>query len=163
MYTCEGYTKNTLSVWTSSNSSFSCLQLLLLSNKISHLNYVWHKIPCYCLHFHILAVINVFLFVIFTHATCLESRIQLHSATGHSNLLDLIYEGVSKSFRTGRLEQGLHMEKLSATRCSYVAILWVSLVSFAAITLCVASQRVFIFVSVYFVSDSVRKFLDTPS
>jgi hypothetical protein len=36
-------------------------------------------------------------------------------------------------------------------------------VSFAAITLCVASQRVFIFVSVYFVIDSVRKLLDTPS
>jgi hypothetical protein len=36
-------------------------------------------------------------------------------------------------------------------------------VSFAATTLCVASQRVFIVVSVYFVIDSVRKLLDTPS
>jgi hypothetical protein len=36
-------------------------------------------------------------------------------------------------------------------------------VSFAAITLCAASQRVFIFVVVYFVIDSVRKLLDTPS
>jgi hypothetical protein len=36
-------------------------------------------------------------------------------------------------------------------------------VSFAAITLCVASERVFIVVSVYFVIDLVRKFLDTPS
>jgi hypothetical protein len=36
-------------------------------------------------------------------------------------------------------------------------------VSFAAITLCVASQRVFIVVSVYFVIDSVRKLLDIPS
>jgi hypothetical protein len=35
-------------------------------------------------------------------------------------------------------------------------------VSFAAITLCVASQRVFIIV-VYFIIDSVRKLLDTPS
>jgi hypothetical protein len=35
-------------------------------------------------------------------------------------------------------------------------------VSFAAITLCVASQREFI-VFVYFVIDSVRKPLDTPS
>jgi hypothetical protein len=34
--------------------------------------------------------------------------------------------------------------------------------SFAAITLCVASQRVFIAVNVYFVIDSVRKLLDTP-
>jgi hypothetical protein len=37
-------------------------------------------------------------------------------------------------------------------------------VSFAAITLCVASQRVFIaVVDVYFVIDSVRKLLDTFS
>jgi hypothetical protein len=36
-------------------------------------------------------------------------------------------------------------------------------VSFAAITLCVASQRVFVVVKVYFVIDSVRKVLDTPS
>jgi hypothetical protein len=35
-------------------------------------------------------------------------------------------------------------------------------VSFAAITLCVASERVFIVVSVYFVIDSVRKLFDTP-
>jgi hypothetical protein len=35
-------------------------------------------------------------------------------------------------------------------------------VDFAAITLCVASQRLFIVVSVYFVIDSVRKRLDTP-
>jgi hypothetical protein len=36
------------------------------------------------------------------------------------------------------------MVELSATRCSCIAILWVCLVSFAAITLCVASQRVFL-------------------
>jgi len=36
-------------------------------------------------------------------------------------------------------------------------------VTCAVITLCVASQRVFIGVSVYFVIDSVRKLLDTPS
>jgi hypothetical protein len=36
-------------------------------------------------------------------------------------------------------------------------------VSFAAITLCVASQRVFTVVSVYFVIDSVLKILDTPT
>jgi hypothetical protein len=36
-------------------------------------------------------------------------------------------------------------------------------VNFAAITLYVASQRVFIVVSLYFVIDSVRKLLDTPS
>jgi hypothetical protein len=36
-------------------------------------------------------------------------------------------------------------------------------VSFAAIALCVVSQRVFSVVSVHFVIDSVRKLLDTPS
>jgi hypothetical protein len=73
-----------------------------------------------------------------------------------------MYEGVSKSFRTGRLERELQTVQLSETRCSCIAILWASLVSFAAITLCIASWRVFIFV-VYFVIDSVRKLLDTPS
>jgi hypothetical protein len=74
-----------------------------------------------------------------------------------------IYEGVSKSFRTGRLEQELQMVQLSATRCSCIAILWVSLVSFATITLCVASQRVFNCCKRIFRYDSVRKLLDTPS
>jgi hypothetical protein len=63
-----------------------------------------------------------------------------------------IYEGVSKSFRTGRQERELQMVQLSATRCSCIAILWVSLVIFAANTLCVASQRVFA-AAVYFVID----------
>jgi hypothetical protein len=74
----------------------------------------------------------------------------------------LSYEGVSKSFRTGRPAQELHMVQLSATRRSCIAILWVTLVSFAAITICVASEWVFIDV-VYFVIDSVRKLVDTPS
>jgi hypothetical protein len=72
-----------------------------------------------------------------------------------------IYEDVSKSFRTGRLERELQMVQLSAIRRSCIAILWVSLVSFAAITLSVASQRVFIVVD--FVFESVWKLLDTPS
>jgi hypothetical protein len=74
-----------------------------------------------------------------------------------------IYEGVTKSFRTGRLERELHMVQLSAIRCSCIVIVSVSLVSFAAITLCVASQGVFIFVVIHFVIDSFRKLLDTPS
>jgi hypothetical protein len=55
------------------------------------------------------------------------------------------------------------MVQLSATRCSCIAIMRVSIVSFAAITLCVVPQGVFIFVSVYFVIDSVQKLLNTPS
>jgi hypothetical protein len=56
------------------------------------------------------------------------------------------YEGVSKSSLTGRLERELQMVQISATRCSCIVILWVSLVSFAAITLSVVSQRMFIIV-----------------
>jgi hypothetical protein len=74
-----------------------------------------------------------------------------------------MFEGVSKSFRTGRPERKLHTVKFSTTRRNCIAILWVSLASFAAITLCVASQLAFVVVSVYFVIDSVRKLLDTPS
>jgi hypothetical protein len=73
-----------------------------------------------------------------------------------------VYECVSKSFRTGSLARELQMVQFSATRCSCIAIMWVSLVSSAAITLRVDSQWVFIVVSVYFVIDSVRKLLDTP-
>jgi hypothetical protein len=45
------------------------------------------------------------------------------------------YEGVSKSFRTVRLERELQVVQLCALRCSCITILRVSLVSFAAITL----------------------------
>jgi hypothetical protein len=74
----------------------------------------------------------------------------------------LICESVSKSFRTGRLERELQMVQLSTTRCSYIAILWVSLVSFAAITLCIASQPVFVVISVYFVMNQSGNFWILP-
>jgi hypothetical protein len=78
------------------------------------------------------------------------------------------YEGVSKSFRTDHLEREMQMAQFSVTRCNCIAILSVSLVSFAAITFCVASQRAFVVVVVvvvvvYFIIDSVRKRLHTPS
>jgi hypothetical protein len=72
------------------------------------------------------------------------------------------YDGVSKTFRTGRLERELQMLQLSATRCNCVAILWVSLVNFASITVCVAFQRVFIVVSVYFVITQSGNFCIHP-
>jgi hypothetical protein len=78
------------------------------------------------------------------------NRIFLLHISLSPSVCNLIYEGVSKSFRTGRLERELQMVHLSATRCSFIAILWVSLVSFAAITLCIASQRAIQNVSVYF-------------
>jgi len=80
----------------------------------------------------------------------------------YPDLYHNLYEGVSRSFRTGRLDRELQIVQLFATRCSCITIPWVSLVSFAAITLCVACQRVLTVVAVYFVVNWVRKLLDTP-
>jgi hypothetical protein len=55
------------------------------------------------------------------------------------------------------------MVQLSATRCSGIAILLVSLVSFATITLCVASQQVFTAAAAVYLINSVQKLLDTPA
>jgi len=49
-----------------------------------------------------------------------------------------------QKFWAGRLERELQMVQLSAIRCSCIVILWISLVSFAAITLRVASQWLFV-------------------
>jgi len=70
-------------------------------------------------------------------------------------------EGVSTSFQTGRLEWELQMLQLSATICSCITILWVSLVSLFVITLSVTSQRLFIVV-VYFVMTQSRNFWIHP-
>jgi hypothetical protein len=52
--------------------------------------------------------------------------------------------GCNQNFRTGRLGRELKIVQLSATRCSCTAILWVSLVSFAAITfLCCFSTSIY--------------------
>jgi hypothetical protein len=75
---------------------------------------------------------------------------------------DRLQRGVSKSFRTGRLERELQMVHPSATRCSCIAILWASLASFDAITLRAASERVFIDLF-FFVMCPVRILLDKPS
>jgi hypothetical protein len=74
----------------------------------------------------------------------------------------MTYKGIYQSFQTGCLEQELQMVQLSAIICSCIAILWVSLVSFVTINLCVASQQVFIIV-IYFVINSVWKLLGTSS
>jgi hypothetical protein len=65
-------------------------------------------------------------------ATVLQFWLQLDSLCMFSCVVK--NEGVSKSFRNGRLERELQMVQLSATVCSCIAILLVSLVSFAAIT-----------------------------
>jgi hypothetical protein len=61
--------------------------------------------------------------------------------------------GCIQKIRTGLLERELQIVQLSATSCNCIAILWVSVVSFAAVTLCVPSHQVFIVV--YFVIHSV--------
>jgi hypothetical protein len=70
--------------------------------------------------------------------------------------------GCKQKFPDWRLERELRMVQLSATRCSCIGILWVSLASFVAITLWRGQQRVLPKVNVYFVIGSVRKLLDTP-
>jgi hypothetical protein len=54
---------------------------------------------------------------------------------------------VSKSFRTCRLERELQMVQLSAARCSCIAILWLSIVSFDAITFMLLLECLFLFIS----------------
>jgi hypothetical protein len=73
-----------------------------------------------------------------------------------------VIRGCTKNFRTGRLEREPQITELSATRWSCIAILWVSLVSFAATTLCAASQRVMPKVSVYFVMTQSGNFWIHP-
>jgi hypothetical protein len=89
----------------------------------------------------------------FSHKETTVKKLDHIINTGYHSDLKLhakqIYiRGVSKSFRTGRLERELQMVQLSATRCSCIA-LWVSLLSFATITLRIASQRVTPKVSVH--------------
>jgi hypothetical protein len=57
----------------------------------------------------------------------------------------------------------MQMVQPSATRYSCITIFLVGLVSFAIVTLCVASQLVIPKVSIYFIIDSVKKLLHTPS
>jgi hypothetical protein len=106
--------------------------------------------------------LSSWLTVSFSRRTLLHRVSQLVSYICYLHIDSILRkcEGVSKSFRTGRLERELQMIQLSATSCSCSAVLWVSLLNFAAITLCVAFQRMSI-VSIYFVTDSVRKILDT--
>jgi hypothetical protein len=71
------------------------------------------------------------------YAKTKDSRDEIHETYSRIQFVRS-YEGVSKSFRTSCLERELQTVQLSATRCSCIAILWVILVSFAAITLYVA-------------------------
>jgi len=106
-------------------------------------------------------------------------RSQCSNATAHMGGISILYRYLSRNSRWTHWthrgciqkfpdwpsgERTAKRTPLSATRCSCIAILWVRLASFAATTLSVASQRVFmVVVVVYFVIDSFRKLLDTPS
>jgi hypothetical protein len=65
------------------------------------------------------------------YATEIQNYVRLQTADPQT--CSSHYEGVTKSFPTGRLEPELQMIQLSATRCISIDVLWVSLVSFAAI------------------------------
>jgi hypothetical protein len=84
-------------------------------------------------------------------------RIWVYGSVMDSSFFIVSFDDVSHTDCSSQMLQ------LSPIRCSCIVILWVSLVSFAAITLSVTSQRVIPKVSVYFVIDSVRKLLDTRS
>jgi len=63
----------------------------------------------------------------------------------------------------------MQLVQLSATRCSYITILSVSLVSFTAITLCVPSQRVLLMLLLstqsgnFWIHPRTPEDLDTPA
>jgi hypothetical protein len=50
-----------------------------------------------------------------------ETKIMYKSLMGFHFLFKLAYEGLSKSYRTGRLERELQMVQPSATRCNCIA------------------------------------------
>jgi len=90
--------------------------------------------------------------------TSSSSSFRINIRVSYLIILNQVLEtgNVCKRSRTG-LKQELSIIQLSNTRCSCIAVL-----CFAAINLCVTSQRLFSDVSVYFFIDSVRKLLDTP-
>jgi hypothetical protein len=59
------------------------------------------------------------------NATVHFIRCFLHLCNKASHLHCQHYEGLSRIFRTGRLEWELQMVQLSATRCNCIAVLWV--------------------------------------
>jgi hypothetical protein len=62
-----------------------------------------------------------------------------------ANSLRIIYEGVSESFWTGRLERELQMVQLSATRCSCIDIFWEYSEFFRHNPLCCFSTSIYCF------------------
>jgi hypothetical protein len=86
---------------------------------------------------------NIFrkLVVISSSQTFFHIRFNSNCGNTTKTMWNADYESVSRSFWIGSLERELQMVQNSAIWCSCVAILWVSLVGFIAITLCVASQH----------------------
>jgi hypothetical protein len=85
----------------------------------------------------------IFWFIFHFHLVTWDIAWSLGSCMDLNKQTDELHEGVFKSFRTGRLARELQMVQLSDTRFSCIAILWVSVVSFAAITfLCCFSTSV---------------------
>jgi len=81
-------------------------------------------------HYHIRTAHNWTIFwARWIEYTCSHSPPPPHPM--YASFSQVVYKGLSKSFRTGILERELQMVQLSSTRCSCISILWVGLVSFA--------------------------------
>jgi hypothetical protein len=119
----------------------------------------WHMNTCHC-NWHAVCFSKLLIISAYFHLPLLSSLFLFPFFLSSCFLTEVLYEGVSKSFRTGRLERELQIIQLSTTRCSCIAILWVSPVSFATIALCVASQ--WVFVVVYFVVTQSGNFWIRP-
>jgi len=76
-------------------------------------------------------------------------------ATSVTNLVLIDVGWCIRKFPDWPPGRGLQMVQLYASKCFYVAILWVILVSFAVISFCIASQRVFIIIIIIIVVISL--------
>jgi hypothetical protein len=60
---------------------------------------------------------------IYSSECTLYSEFLAYECNKYNPFSDDMYEGVSKSFRIGRLERQLQMVQLFASRCGFIAIL----------------------------------------
>jgi hypothetical protein len=103
----------------------------------------------FCLFFNSILILPLLLLVI------IFLRLQSTFCTADYALVQVLLKDTRVYPKVSGLatsSKNLQMVQLSATRCSYIAMMRVSLVSFAATTLCVTSQRVIPKVSLYFVT-----------
>jgi hypothetical protein len=110
-------------------------------------------------------IFSIFLFLYASYVPVLSSvtyykttSIYVYLCKIHSLSSKNVIRGCVQKFLTGSISAN----GIAVTRCRFIAILWVSLVSFAIVTLCVASQWVIPKVSVYFVMTQSGNFWIHP-